>query len=396
MDVKIYTSCIMKTAFQNVRDTAERLPMRLAKADMVFYTFPPLMMLLTIGTIAQKEMGLYAAHKMFFATFFVWLGYVPFPGAYTLIAILGINLTLKFLLDSPWSLKKSGIILSHLGTLVLIWGAILTAFTANEQFMAITEGQTSQYAYAYNKRELSIYGEETGRYVRPFETIKKGQDISLSAMPFKIRVLNKCENCDIAKREETKQTLPENISLKSMAQFMALEPIKPSREPEADISGLTVKITNAGDQDGAYLLFEGMPAPIEIDTDKGPYKIIMGKVQTRMPFSIRLDDFIKTDYAGTDKAKSYESNITIIDNIDGKDIEWPATIEMNKPLRYKGYTFFQSSFEQTPGPADITVLSVVENKGWLFPYLGTGLILIGLTLHLLVKSSTKRHKKEGS
>jgi len=44
---------------------------------------------------------------------------------------------------------------------------------------------------------------------------------------------------------------------------------------------------------------------------------------------------------------------------------------MNKPLRYKGYTFFQSAYERDQSGEEITILAVVENKGRIFPYLGT-------------------------
>jgi hypothetical protein len=57
---------------------------------------------------------------------------------------------------------------------------------------------------------------------------------------------------------------------------------------------------------------------------------------------------------------------------------------MNNPLRYKGYTFFQSSFAEHDGKVS-TVLAVVHNKGWVYPYIGAILVAIGLAFHLALK-----------
>ena len=104
-----------------------------------------------------------------------------------------------------------------------------------------------------------------------------------------------------------------------------------------------------------------------------------------LPFTIRLDKFTRENYPGEEMAKSYASDIRVIDG----PADWPYRIEMNKPLRYKGYTFYQSSFEQTPNK-NATVLAVVENKGRIFPYIGTALIAAGLLLHLFIKMREKK------
>jgi hypothetical protein len=114
--------------------------------------------------------------------------------------------------------------------------------------------------------------------------------------------------------------------------------------------------------------------------------IVFGKNQYELPFSLKLDDFKKDLYNGTDKARNYSSDVTLR---DGK-LSWPARIEMNKPLRYRGYTFFQSSFEESPNGEQATILAVVENKGRLMPYIGTGVLGLGLLLHLMLAVTGRR------
>jgi hypothetical protein len=51
---------------------------------------------------------------------------------------------------------------------------------------------------------------------------------------------------------------------------------------------------------------------------------------------------------------------------------------MNQPLRYDGKAFYQSSFGKND---TLSILQVVENPGWLLPYLSTVLVTVGLLVH---------------
>lgn len=375
----------MNISADNLKKTLHRL----AEADMVFFIMPALMILLVIGTVAQSWIGLYAAHQNFFASFIAWLGPVPIPGGYTLLGILSFNLALKFLLKSNWNWQKSGINLSHLGALVLLIGGLATAISARESYMVIPEGTSTPYIYSYNSRELVIYKNDLETITIPFEEL---ETTTIKNLPFEISVIETYENSEINKREETANYDPEK-SYQSMAKFMALSNKKTEKEPEENIAGLTFEIAPSDTsenfdtlQTGLYIAFDGMPKPIEIKYKNDTYRIIFGKAQTLLPFSIALQDFVKESYSGIDMAKNYHSDVIVQDNT----LEWPVRIEMNSPLRYRGYTFFQSSFEQTP-ETEITILAVVENKGWLLPYIGTLIIGAGLILHLLLTLYGRRN-----
>ena len=79
-------------------------------------------------------------------------------------------------------------------------------------------------------------------------------------------------------------------------------------------------------------------------------------------------------------ASNYESTV----EIDTGDLRRTTRIFMNNPLRYKDYTFYQSSYSIGPNGAESSVLSVVKNKGRLFPYIACTLIGVGLLIHFLV------------
>lgn len=351
---------------------------RLARADTVFYLLPALMILLTAGTLAQRWMGLYAAHRMFFASFVFWAGPVPLPGGFTLLAALGAGLALKLALKSVWSLRRSGIILTHMGALVLLAGGLATALSARESFMLISEGGESAFIYDYNARSLKVFEGERELVRFPYARIERWDT---GALPFRLGVAGWCDNCSIVRREETEDFSPE-ASYRGMARFMALRSAPPEKEPEANLSGLSFTIDGAGKaQDGLYLAFDGMPEPVVLEKDGRRYTIVFGKDQRRLPFSIALEDFRKTVYGGTAMASAYHSDVIVRDGA----MAWPVRIEMNKPLRYRGYTFYQSSFEEgAADEEDVTILAVVENKGRLFPYIGTLVIGAGLLLHLFI------------
>lgn len=106
--------------------------------------------------------------------------------------------------------------------------------------------------------------------------------------------------------------------------------------------------------------------------------------QFTLPFSLTLQDFKQAYYPGTDIAQAYKSDLMIG---EGQQ-HWPALIAMNEPLRYKGYTFYQSSVLTLPNGEIASVLSVVDNPGWVFPYVATALLFVGLLIH----AGVRRHE----
>lgn len=90
------------------------------------------------------------------------------------------------------------------------------------------------------------------------------------------------------------------------------------------------------------------------------------------PFALKLDDFVMETYPGSSSPSAYESHVKIVD--EGK--ETPYKIYMNHVLNYKGYRFFQSSFD--PDRMG-TVLSVNHDYwGTLISYIGYALLFGGM------------------
>jgi cytochrome c biogenesis protein len=77
-------------------------------------------------------------------------------------------------------------------------------------------------------------------------------------------------------------------------------------------------------------------------------------------FSIKCDDFDVEYYKGKDMPKDYRSWLTVTRN--GQVVK-KQMIEVNSPLRFEGYTFYQSSYGLMPNPEGVLVINAVSNTG---------------------------------
>jgi hypothetical protein len=361
----------------------KKTAMRLARTDILFWTLPCLMILLIIGTVAQKYIGLHASLNLYFASFITFIGPIPFPGGFTLMGILFINMLMKFLLFSEWSWQKSGVILTHFGALVLIMGGSITALTQKEGYMMITEGESSQTIHDYYEYMLRVYEGDKVIISIPHKNIYEGQIISVPNSPVTLTIDQFCLNCKIIMRPEI-----EKEGWHAPGSSMKLVGDRLSPDPEKNLIGIEFTVTGAGTkQNGQYLTFDRFPQPPVITADNKKYKIDIAPMTRSLPFTVTLSSFTQNLHAGTKIAKEYISDVLVTDDAGS----WPVRIEMNEPLRYKGYTFYQSSFDLS-NEKPFTVLNVVENKGQFFPYMATILMLVGLILHLVLR--TKKPKDE--
>ncbi|HZZ83725.1 MAG TPA: cytochrome c biogenesis protein ResB, partial [Anaeromyxobacteraceae bacterium] len=89
-----------------------------------------------------------------------------------------------------------------------------------------------------------------------------------------------------------------------------------------------------------------------------------------LPFAVQLDRFRIDYYQGTMRPSNFRSDVRIIDPAAGG--AFPANIWMNHPFDYRGWRFFQSSYQQQGGRS-ATVLSVSKDPGEPIVFVGYGL-----------------------
>ena len=121
------------------------------------------------------------------------------------------------------------------------------------------------------------------------------------------------------------------------------------------------------------------------------YQIALRPVRFYKPYSVTLLAFNHDIYAGTDIPKNFSSKIHLNDPRNGEDRD--ILIYMNNPLRYRGETFFQASWELDDRG---TILQIVRNPASLAPYIACLLVALGLLVqfltHLLAFGRKRRNQ----
>ncbi len=120
-----------------------------------------------------------------------------------------------------------------------------------------------------------------------------------------------------------------------------------------------------------------------VSVDGNTLKISYGSKPTTLPFSIKLNDFVMERYPGSNSPSGYKSDVVLLDK--AANVEKPFLIFMNNILKYKGYRFYQSSYD----PDELgTVLSVNHDfAGMIVTYTGYALLFLFIILSLLNRRS---------
>lgn len=102
-----------------------------------------------------------------------------------------------------------------------------------------------------------------------------------------------------------------------------------------------------------------------------------------LPFALQLTDFQLDKYPGSDSPASFASELILIDQ--ERSVSRNVRVFMNNTLNYRGYKFFQSSYDQDEQG---TVLSVnADQLGTTVTYIGYSLLFLGFVLALFSKNS---------
>lgn len=114
---------------------------------------------------------------------------------------------------------------------------------------------------------------------------------------------------------------------------------------------------------------------LKLFSDNFVIVITLNKYRQTLDFSLTLKEFRIRHWPQSWQASSYESDVIIND-------QGPVyTIKMNEPLKYKGYTFYQSSYHQdSAGRIVASILSVNRDPGRPLKYVGSFILVLGIIL----------------
>ena len=140
---------------------------------------------------------------------------------------------------------------------------------------------------------------------------------------------------------------------------------------------------------GDILLFGGEIKPTKITYQGKEYFLQLRRKRMLLPFVLKLKDFKMEVHPNTQIARSYESLVEIQNN----DVTREVLISMNKPLRYKNFTYYQASYTIDELGRELSTLAVVRNSGRILPYVASLLTFGGLALHFLYRAFQRKTSK---
>lgn len=195
-----------------------------------------------------------------------------------------------------------------------------------------------------------------------------------SAIPFEKMKIYKVKGFSI---------VPEVLSKKGLVNAVNLD----YKTQPTNKSVMVFELTYGNKMQNLYLwLGKDIEPKVEYVLENNVLEISYEPVEIELPFKIKLEDFILERYPGSTSPSSYKSNVVLMDEKAG--LSMPYSIYMNHILKYKGWRFYQSSYDQDEQG---TILSVNKDfAGMMITYLGYFMLFVFVILSMLNKNSAFR------
>lgn len=151
--------------------------------------------------------------------------------------------------------------------------------------------------------------------------------------------------------------------------------------PQSQIDDLLIFEVESGKEKKTLYLFgkKGKEAKYEKTNINGmEIALGYGSKIIALPFFVKLNEFILTRYPGSMSPSSYRSEVEVIDG----NRHFPYSIYMNNVLDYRGYRFYQASYDIDEQG---TILSVNHDRiGTIITYIGYTMLGIGMFFSLFL------------
>lgn len=380
-----------------LRSRARRLPVLRHFIDLRLQLIAlSILFILTLwGTLYQVDAGLWASQQRFFYSwFFLVGGLLPFPGAKLVLTYLFISLCLVMILRLSYRLEKTGIILIHLGLLVLLAGAGFTHLFAVESFLSLREGEGGNLATDPRAWEISVWRESPGEsnqasIQRKVEAIDlalltPGRPVVFSNAGLTLIPRSLFANCLAANPVPPTNESALSIPASASAPRPAFQPLAFPADPAQAIPGCEFTLQGGGKTNQASLWGGQSDA-----TAFGDRRILLRRRCHELPVTLALRRFIKEAHPGTSVARRYESRLLMVEKGHAREVD----VSMNEPLRFADYTVYQSSFSEDEG-VPVSTFAVVKNGGRAVPYAASFLLFLGMLIHFGAMLAARMRKAE--
>ena len=411
---------VSKAASQSV---VARIFYGIGSLKVAFWLLVALMVLTFAGTLEQQNMSLFDVQEQFFESIVLvwWVGGkfpVPLLGGYLLLSLVFLNLLVGGVIRLRKRQATVGILIAHLGILALLFGTFLEhqfstkgqmTLWAPEEYQDANgngrwdaeesyadsnrngrwdDGETGDSYRSSNEWELVVAlptkdGKEV-HYILPqgdLEALEGGGSarVRASSLPFDVVLSGWARNA------EPRRAMAHDARSADGFVLTALKPVG-TDENRTNLPGVLVSLEpkEVGPKQQA-VLWGGQREPWVVSAGGTIAYVDLRRRTWDLPFKIHLQKFIHERHPGMAMAKRFSSFVT---KVEGTSKDPNIHITMNEPLRYEGYTFYQSGWgpqNARPGDRLYSTFSVVANPTDQWPKWMTYVIALGLVIHFLRK-----------
>jgi ABC-type transport system involved in cytochrome c biogenesis permease subunit len=280
--------------------------------------------------------------------------------------------------------KRAGIVLLHAGVGLMMLNELIVYSLHTEGQMQIREGETVNYVQDIRTQELAIVDRSNPDHddvvVVPQRLLKPDSRIRDQQLPFDIQVLRYLQNTNLRQLKAGE----ENLADTGQGVSFTVDEARPSTGTDmsggVDMSAAYVKFIDkeSGNSLGTHLLsLYPMFDHERVKLGEKTYDVALRFKRDYKPYSLELIDVRFDKYVGTNTPRNYSSDVRLLD--PSRNVDRKVKIWMNNPLRYAGETFYQSTFNVDPmSRKEMTGLQVVTNTGWMIPYVGCMIVVVGM------------------
>ncbi|MEM6692376.1 MAG: cytochrome c biogenesis protein ResB, partial [Planctomycetota bacterium] len=311
--------------------------------------------------------------------------------------------------------KQGGNVLLHLGVGLLMVGQFVYGDRQLEQYLSLKEDEATNVFINRDRVELAVISKNDGEQEVvsiPGSRLQavagvEGQRITNQSLPFDVRVLQYYRNSELQEANDSK----DNPVTDGFGLTRAAVQVAPAggTDGQINVASAYIEIFKSGTDEslGTHLVTQrasdlAMLFPQQnfenvydkVSVGDATYDVGLRFQREVKPYWVQLQDVQRINYSGSDTPRDYSSVLRIIEDETGS--EFTERVWMNNPMRYRGETFYQSNYTPLPGGKEMTGIQVVQNSGWLIPYVACSMTALGMLMHFsgtLVRFVRKRNRE---
>ncbi len=385
-----------------------------------------LLLLMTfLGTLEQLEHGLFESQRKYFEGWFItnidlgcclramhvpyrdkWVLPILLPSGGLLMGLLAVNMICGGITRLVQRIRNGlknnvkpnygllGVLIAHVSVVFMLVAGLVSLLGKKEGAVWVTENQTVDEFEAFHVSSIEIEklapiaadGKRTAMLIpgSQFQDLKqgKGRTFHSDKLPFDLMVMNYIDHGMVrpVRTADPESMVVDGFVLQDLPK--KLEDGKVLPHEQWDDGAYVIAVDKKTKEKHRGIILRTALAPWSVTVGGATYGISIGREKYQLPFEVRLDKFVRETHPGTNTARKYSSHVTVSRN--GKSEE--KIINMNEPLRFGGFAFFQSNFDLGERRMDgqlSSMFQVASNPSDHWPLISLIAAMAGLLMNLV-------------